>query len=138
MELQQKGRRLVFTHASLGVLTKPFLPGMHEYEFSPVDNASKGIDNFPIEQQIQADQVSLAHVALLVVKAGIAGGDGLEQVIEVPSQLGQRQCVPVEPTSPNVLDCHGVRILLFLTQVYEHIEINARQNPTSKLRQPPK
>jgi len=136
-DLQQEGKRLVCTHACLGVLTKPFFSGMHDLVVSPMDNASEGIHNFPIEQKIQADQVSLAHVPLLVVKAGVARGDRLERVIEIPSQLGQRQCVPVEPTSSDVLDCHGVRILLFLMQVYEHRD-HARRNLICTLRQPPK
>lgn len=53
-------------------------------------NACQSIHRLSIEQQVQTDQVCLAQLARLVVKAGVARGDGLEGVVEVPSELCQR------------------------------------------------
>ena len=60
-------------------------------------NACKSIYGFPIQQQVQADQVRLALLPSLVVEAGVARGDGLEGVVEVASQLCQRQGVSAGP-----------------------------------------
>jgi hypothetical protein len=61
---------------------------------TPVNNARQRIHNLSIQQEIQSDEVSLAQLALLIVEAGVAGGDGLQRVIEVSAQLCQRQRVP--------------------------------------------
>ncbi len=56
-------------------------------------NACQSIYGFPVQQQVQADQVGLALLPSLVVEAGVARGDGLQGVVEVASQLCQGQSV---------------------------------------------
>ena len=69
---------------------------------TPVDNACESIDGLSIQQQVQSDQVRLALLARLVVKAGVARGDGLQGVVEVAPELRQRQSVSAECASSSV------------------------------------
>ena len=62
-------------------------------------NACQGVHGLPIQQKVQADQVCLALLSSLVVEAGVARGDGLEGVVEVASELCQRQSVSAGPAA---------------------------------------
>ena len=57
-------------------------------------DARQGVDGLPVQQEVQPDQVCPALLPGLVVEAGVARGDGLQGVVEVAAQLGQRQRVP--------------------------------------------
>ena len=67
-------------------------------------NTCESIHRLPVEQQVQADQVGLAQLARLVVEAGIARGDGLEGIVEVATELCQRQGVPARSFSIQISD----------------------------------
>lgn len=83
-----------------------------DWGYPPMDNASQGVHNLSIEQQIKTDQVSLAQLALLIVKAGVARGDRLQRVVEVAPKLSQWQHIPAKECQipfNNVPPTHTIR-----------------------------
>src|SRR5439155_8772600 len=56
-----------------------------------VDDHRQSVDRLAGDEDVEADKVGWSVADLLVVERGIAGGPGLELVVVVDDELGQRE-----------------------------------------------